>query len=233
MAIDLRRFEAVTFDCYGTLIDWQRGITGAMMPLLEKMGRPESAETIIKRFGESERAKQEGKFKSYREVLGAVSRELLGEGAGDADCGVLAESVARWPAFDDTVEALTALKQHYKLAIVSNVDRRLFEAATLPKLGVEFDVVVTAEDVKSYKPAHAHFNEARKRLKVGFDKILHVAESRFHDIEPANALGIASVHVDRSRGKLSASGLGGGKADLTVKSMGELVEKIERAFAKA
>jgi 2-haloacid dehalogenase len=231
MAIDLCRFEALTFDCYGTLVDWQTGITSAMLPLLERLGHDEDPEWLVRRFGEIERTKQEGRYRSYRDVLGSVSRELLGAGAGDIECGVLAESIARWPVFDDTVEALQALKERYKLAIVSNVDRRMFEVATLPKLGVEFDVIVTAEDVRAYKPKHAHFNEARKKLKLKFDKILHVAESRFHDIEPANKLGIASVHVDRSDGKGSASGLGAGKPDLTVKSISELVERVEKAFA--
>lgn len=229
-ALDLTQFEALTFDCYGTLIDWQHGITDAMLPLLEKLGRPAQADALIRRFGEIERTKQEGKYRSYRDVLGAVSRELLGAGAGDIDCGVLAESIARWPAFPDTVESLERLKKRYRLGIVSNVDRRLFEVATLPKLGVEFDVIVTAEDVRSYKPRPKHFREAKKRLKLDFDKILHVAESRFHDIEPANTLGMSSVHVDRSGGKGSPSGAGAGKADLKVASMAELAEKVERAF---
>ncbi len=234
MRLDLTAFDALTFDCYGTLIDWQSGIGAAMLPLLERIGEPAQAEWIMRRFGEIERAKQAGAYRSYREVLRDVSRELLGgDGDGRAsetDLDALSESIRDWPAFDDTIDALRALRERYTLAIVSNIDREIFEDGTLPRLGVPFDVVVTAEDVRSYKPGHAHFHEASRRLGVGFDRILHVAESRFHDIEPANALGIASVHVDRAGGGSSASGAGAGNPDLTVGSMRELAEMVERAF---
>lgn len=228
--LDLTAFDALTFDCYGTLIDWQSGITSALTPICERLGAP--AADLPRRFGEIERTVQAGAYRSYREILRDVSREILGAqaaSAGDADLDLLAESIRDWPAFPDTVDALGTLKKHYRLCIVSNIDRDIFIEGSLARLGVEIDEVVTAQDVASYKPGHAHFHEAARRLGLPLDRILHVAESRFHDIEPANALGLASVHVDRSRGGASASGAGAGTPDLVVHSMAEFAALVEEA----
>ena len=219
---------ALTFDCYGTLVDWQTGITAALTPLFPSA----SAAEIITAFGAIEREVQEGAYASYRSVCADVTRRMADRFGVTLRPGLerqLAMSIKDWPVFPDTASALRRLKSRFKLAIVSNIDRDLFAQGKMPRLGTEFDAVVTAEDVRSYKPNHAHFHEVIRRLDLGFGKILHVAESRFHDIEPANALGIRSVLVDRQRaegGKGSASGLGKGKPDLTVHSLAELADAL-------
>lgn len=216
---------ALTFDCYGTLIDWQTGITRALAPLFP--GVP--PDDFIRAFGAIERTVEAGPYMSYREVCAEVTRRAaarfgvtLRRGEEDA----LADSIVLWPAFPDTPPALRRLKKKFRLCIVSNIDRDIFEEGTLPRLGEAFDAVVTADDVRSYKPGLAHFHEAAHRLDLGFDEILHVAESRFHDIEPANELGMRCVLVDRTRGGDSASGVGGGTPDLVVHSLGELADRL-------
>jgi len=219
---------ALTFDCYGTLIDWQTGIVSALAPVLPAV-KPEA---IIKALGEIEREVESGAWAPYRAVCADVVRrmsERFGVTLKPGHERVLAMSIKNWPVFPDTPGALRRLKSRYRLAIVSNIDRDLFVQGTLPHLGVEFDQIITTEDVRAYKPNPAHFHEVSRRLGVGFDRIVHVAESRFHDIEPANALGIRCVLVDRHKaagGKGSASGSGRGKPDLTVHSLAEVADKV-------
>jgi len=217
--------RALTFDCYGTLIDWQTGITAALAPVFPTIAPGE----IIKAFGQIEREVEAGPWMSYRSVCADVTRRLatrFGQTLKPGHERILAASIKDWPAFRDTPEALRKLHTRAKLAIVSNIDRDIFVHSTKPRLGIEWDQVITTEDVRSYKPVHAHFHEAARRLKLGFHEILHVAESRFHDIEPANALGIRCVLVDRQKGASSASGAGKGKPDLTVRTLAELVEVL-------
>lgn len=213
--------RAVSFDCYGTLIDWQTGILGVMLPALERAGIDRTSEQVLAEFAALERRYESGPYRTYREVLTRVTLDMLGSWH-TADRDLLWLSIARWPAFDEVPVALSALKRKYRLAIVSNIDDDLFESSR-PRLGVDLDLVITAEQVRSYKPAPVHFRELSARLGLGPAQILHVAESRYHDIEPAGALGFPTVWVDRTGGRVSASGPGAGDPTLTVGSLVELV----------
>ena len=200
--LDFSRFEWVSFDCYGTLVDWETGISGAVGEVLESHGVKMSRGEILRLFADVEPKVQQGSkgYLKYREVLAQVM-ELLGGELGmefsESELGCLADSLPDWPVFPDTVGALRAFKERYRLAIVSNVDDDLF-AGTAEALEVEFDAVVTAEQVGSYKPDMRNFEVARERMEVEKERWLHVAESRYHDIGPANRLGIASVWVNRA-----------------------------------
>jgi 2-haloacid dehalogenase len=228
--MDLRSFDALTFDCYGTLIDWETGITHALGFLAARAGRDPTE--LVELFGEIEREAESGPYRPYREVLADVSCAIAARFGISLEPGeetLLGESVGDWPAHPDTQGAMRALKERSRLGILSNVDHDLFEG-TRPKLGVELDVVVTAEDVRGYKPGLAHFERGLEALGLPAGRVLHVAESRFHDVEPANRMGIAVVHVDRSGGAgATASGAGGGTPDLTVHTLAELVDLIQGA----
>jgi len=207
--IDFERFEALTFDCYGTLVDWERGILGALLDVLAAHGvvgftEDVGGEALLERFGRLESAVQAGPYRGYRDVLVEV---LLGLGRElsftptPAELSAFSSSVGSWPVFSDTVDALRTLASRYRLAIVSNVDDDLFEGSAR-LLGVDFDEVVTAEQVRSYKPACPHFDEALRRLDLPRDGVLHVAQSLFHDVAPARALGFTCVWVNRRAGRL-------------------------------
>ncbi len=200
-AMDFSRFSALTFDCYGTLIDWEAGILSALRPWLESNGWSGTDEEALEFFGSVESGLQAGAYLTYEEVLRQVAREIgssLGFSVGEADGDVLAASVADWPAFPDTAEALRQLKGRYRLAVVSNIDDDLF-ALSNRWLGVEWDEVVTAQQVRSYKPAPAHFHEVLARLGLPRESVLHVAQSLFHDIVPARKLGITTAWVNRRK----------------------------------
>ncbi len=226
--MNLKSFDALTFDCYGTLIDWETGITHALGFLTNRAGRDPTE--AVEAFAELEREAQSGPYRSYRDVLADVSRAIAARWGLSLERGeerLLGESVGDWPAHPDTADAMRALKERYRLGILSNVDNDLF-ARTRPRLGAEIDVVVTAEDVRAYKPNLAHFERGLEALGLPRERVLHVAESRFHDVEPANRMGIAVVHVDRTGGGgTAASGAGGGTADLAVSSLAELVAIIK------
>jgi 2-haloacid dehalogenase len=205
--LELDRFEALTFDCYGTLIDWERGILRALDTLLPDSefrggrARPDGDE-LLGAFGRFESEIEAGSFRRYREVLIAVAHrfgDAYGVAVDGAAASRFAGSVPEWPPFPDTVEALRVLADRYRLAIVSNVDDDLFRG-TSGHLGVDFEVVVTAEQVGSYKPHRAHFDEALRRLDLPEDRVLHVAQSLYHDIRPAVSLGLKCVWVRRRAG---------------------------------
>ena len=200
--LNFSRFEWVSFDCYGTLVDWETGISGAVGAVLESHGVRMSRGEILGVFAEVEPRVQQGSecFVKYREVLRRVM-ELMGREIGvefsESELGRLANALPDWPVFPDTVGALRTLKERYRLAAISNVDDDLF-VRTAEGLGVEFDVVVTAEQVGSYKPELRNFEVAMERMGVEKERWLHVAESLYHDVGPANRLGIASVWVNRA-----------------------------------
>ena len=199
--LDISRIEWVSFDCYGTLVDWETGISGTVSEVLGSHGVKMSRGEILELFAEVEPRVQQGSqgYLRYREVLRRVMEEMgseLGVEFSEAELGCLADTLPDWPVFPDTVGALRALKAQYKLAVISNVDDDFF-VRTAEGLGVEFDVVVTAEQVGSYKPDLRNFTVALGRMGVEKERWLHVAESRYHDIGPANRLGIASVWVNR------------------------------------
>ena len=202
--MDLTRFEALTFDCYGTLIDWERGILTALRPWTRRHGVACDDDYLLGRYAAAEAAAETGAWRPYREVLGTVLETLardLGARCDPEERDLLARSVGDWPPFPDTVAALASLSKRYRLAIVSNIDDALFVETANRQLKTRFDQVITAEQVRSYKPAPAHFHEALKRLGLDRSKVLHVAQSLYHDIAPARALGLATVWVNRRAGR--------------------------------
>jgi len=206
--VKLTDFEALTFDCYGTLIDWERGIATALGAWAGGHGIAAGDDELLEAFSRHEnRIEAEHPALLYPQVLARTLREVAagyGMRASAAEETAFGASVQDWPAFRDSAAALAYLKNHYKLVIVSNIDRASF-AHSNAKLGVDFDLVITAEDVGSYKPAPAHFERAISELaKLGVpkEKILHTAQSLFHDHVPAkNRFAMTSIWIDRRQGK--------------------------------
>ena len=199
----LSDFKVLTFDCYGTLIDWESGMVAALAPLTDRLQRPVTRNEILEAHARHESSQQrQTPYKRYRELLAVVYRRLAEEwnvAASWDECLRYGQSIQDWPAFPDSQETLQYLKGHYKLAILSNVDNESF-AVSNKKLGVDFDAIYTAEDIGSYKPADANFEYMLAMLKSrGFDKsdILHTAESMFHDHAPANRHGLRSCWIYR------------------------------------
>lgn len=195
--------RALSFDCYGTLIDWETGIVNALQPWCAWRGIETSNDTLLASFGAHEHVVEaESPAMLYPQVLAASLRRIaadFGSDATDVECGEFGSSVGAWPAFADTARALRRLRERYKLIVVSNVDRASF-AASNRRLGVEFDLVITAEDVRAYKPRHEHFESMFDRLGelgLGRHELVHVAQSVFHDHGPAQQLGLPSVWIDR------------------------------------
>ena len=195
--------EILSFDCYGTLIDWETGLLSALAPVLARHGRSVPDEELLETFATLEAGAEQPPFRAYavvlREVIEGLGRRF-GFAPDEAERGVLAVSLGDWPAFPDTRDALRALKTRYRLAIISNIDDDLF-ARTAPTLGVEFDWVVTARQVGSYKPSLESFRQSLARFGAPSDKVLHVAQSLYHDIAPAKSLGLSTVWVNRRRGR--------------------------------
>lgn len=204
--IDFDRYEVVSFDCYGTLIDWESGIVSGLKLVLENHGVEATGEEILKLHAETEHELQsssiEGNYVKYRYVLEQEVREAgrrWGFEPEPSEVRTLADSLRHWEPFPDTVEALKALKERYQLAIISNVDDGLF-ALTACHLEVEFDWIVTAEQAGTYKPSKNNFEVAIERMGVERGRLLHAAESLFHDVAPAKELGISTVWVHRRAG---------------------------------
>ncbi len=196
-------YDVLTFDCYGTLIDWESGISDALAPVFAAHNVTIEREAALELFGVLESEIERGEYVDYKTVL---ARVLAGMGARlgftptPDEVAAFSTSVCDWNPFPDSPAALQALKRKYKLAIVSNVDDDLF-AYSQRKLGVDFDWVITAQQVQSYKPATPHFHEAFKRIGLPRDKFLHVAQSLYHDIVTAKSLGLATVWVNRRHDK--------------------------------
>jgi 2-haloacid dehalogenase len=200
------QFSVLTFDCYGTLINWEEGILSALRPLLAAHNCPLPDDDLLERFARLETAAETGAYRPYREVLREVVSGLACElhfipTAPEYDS--LAASLAHWPPFADSVAALQALKTRYKLAVLSNIDDDLF-ADSSRHLQVAFDCVITAQQVQSYKPSLRHFTVALERLAVPKARLLHVAQSLYHDITPASQFGLATVWVNRRHGRSGA-----------------------------
>ena len=206
-AIDYGRFEALTFDCYGTLIDWETGILAGLRQSLAGLEDQPSDDELLERYGRAESALESGPYLRYREIvarcLGDVCHGYGVEPAGAA-AAAFGASVADWPAFPDSAAALARLKTRFRLGVITNCDDDLF-AASNRRLGVEFDWIVTAQSVGSYKPNPRNFMVGVERLGLPRDRILHVAQSLFHDHAPAGRLGLWSVWIDRRHG-LAGSG---------------------------
>lgn len=200
---DFTAFRAVSFDCYGTLIDWETGIRQSLQPWAATHAVMASADELLDRFGTHEQTiETEQPTLLYPDVLAECLRQIgtdLGVEVSDAEATEFGASVGNWPAFADTAEALRRLKSRFKLIILSNVDRASF-ARSNRRLGVEFDLILTAQDIGSYKPAAANFDRLLGELSsIGIerDQLLHVAQSLFHDHAPAQRIGLASVWIDR------------------------------------
>lgn len=203
----LSDFSVLTFDCYGTLIDWETGMMAALQPLTGRASRTLTRDEVLQAHALHESSQQrQTPAKPYRELLPIVYRRLAeqwGVHVSHEDCAAYGRSVGDWPAFPDTVAALRYLQRFYRLVILSNVDNLSF-AGSARRLEVPFDAVVTAEDAGSYKPDPANFDYLLERLghglggvAVGRADILHTAESLFHDHVPANAAGLASCWIHR------------------------------------
>jgi len=240
MHANLSGYKVLTFDCYGTLIDWENGIWDALQPLIMKNQRQDiQRERALQAYAEFEsQQERETPGMLYTDLLTlvhkqfAASFELQSSDKLDADFGA---SIPHWPAFPDTADALRYLKTRYKLVILSNVSREGF-AASNRKLGVEFDAIYTAEDIGSYKPSPANFEylfeHLRQDLDLGRADILHTAQSLFHDHVPARQFGLANAWIDRRC--LSKSGEWGATTQVSVRpehdflffSMGEMAEAV-------
>ncbi len=205
--LDLSQFDWISFDCYGTLIDWESGILSYLRPLLLHKRHPLPDAQILSLYSEFEPREQSVDYRSYREVLASVVRDFARELHFDvtkAEASGLADSIREWTPFPDTVPALRELKRCYRLAILSNIDDELFQHSA-QKLQVAFDCIVTAQQVRSYKPSLKNFEVLLEKLRVPRRCLLHVAESLYHDVAPAASLGIATVWVNRRQGKMAAA----------------------------
>jgi 2-haloacid dehalogenase len=201
----LSQFKALSFDCYGTLIDWETGIVEALGPLGERAGIAPDA--LIEAYGPIEHEVQEGHpalpYSSLLEIVHERLSEKLGVAPSAEEAAAFGASVGDWPAFRDSAEALAYLKGHFQLIILSNVDRKSF-AGSNRRLGVEFDQILTAEEIGSYKPNLRNFDYLLARAgEAGIAKseLLHTAQSLFHDHAPANRMGISSAWIDRRHDK--------------------------------
>ena len=218
-----RPFEVITFDCYGTLIDWEAGIRAAFREAAREDGIRLDEDRIVGTYAANERIVESQGYRLYREVLSegaARTAHALGWPRDRARCGFLAESLPSWRPFPDTNGALERLHGlGISLGILSNVDNDLLEG-TRRHFSVPFEIIVTAQQVKSYKPGHRHFEEARAR--IGNRRWVHAAQSNFHDIVPANALGIPSAWINRH----AEVALPGGNPKMEFRTLADLAETM-------
>ncbi len=200
MSIDYGRFDVLTFDCYGTLIDWEAGIVSGLrhaLPGLDGVGD----EALLEEYAAHEAAAERLPYRSYRQVLAESLRGVAARHArrlDEAAVAAFAESVGDWPAFPDAPEALQRLARRFRLAVITNCDDDLF-AASNRRLGVDFDLVVTAQQVGAYKPSARPFEVALAAIAEPEERVLHVAQSLYHDHVTAKRLGLATVWIDRRR----------------------------------
>jgi 2-haloacid dehalogenase len=228
MAFDFDPFEVLTFDCYGTLIDWEAGILAGLRRTLGERGLSAGDEDLLERYARQEASIEAGPYLPYRQVLGlglrGVSRELGVETTADEETA-FGDSVGDWPAFPDSHAALERLAGRFKLAVITNCDDDLF-AASNRRLGVDFDWVITAQQIGSYKPSRHNFEVAFERIGVPRSRILHVAQSLYHDHVPAKALGLSTVWINRRHDRTGAGATPPAAAtpDLTVPDMASFAD---------
>jgi 2-haloacid dehalogenase len=232
--MDFSRFTTISFDCYGTLIDWEAGILPTFRAVLASHGQSLPDAAILELYGEFEAEAETGPYQSYRQVLESVVQKFgarLGFQSRPSELCSLYESVPHWPPFADTVTALRSLQQRYSLAVISNIDDDLF-TETRKHLGVEFDCVATAQQAGSYKPALNNFRLALEKLGIAPDRLLHAAQSTYHDVIPAQTLGIATVWVNRrsARPGVGAVRAASGRPDLEVPDLATLAEFAGQRF---
>ena len=222
-AFDFSRFDVLTFDCYGTLIDWEAGILAGLRRLLGPLAIDTGDDELLERYARAEASVEAGGYLRYREVL-ARSADLVGRELGvEPDPAALAAfggSVGEWPAFPDSADALARLHRRFRLAVITNCDDDLFAASNV-RLGVTFDHVITAQQVGAYKPSTRNFEVAFERIGLPRERILHVAQSLFHDHVPAKRLGMTTAWIDRRHGRpgSGATPPADARPDLAVPSM--------------
>jgi putative hydrolase of the HAD superfamily len=237
---DLRRFSALSFDCYGTLIDWEAGISAVLVPWSREAGLDVPPDELLAAYADCEAAVERERPQAlYPEVLGAafqVTGAALGRDVSDAWSARLGASVPDWPAFPDSADALARLRQHYELIIVSNVHRAGF-AGSNRQLRGDFTAIITAEDVGAYKPAPDHFRAldvALADLGIPRDRLLHVAQSLFHDHVPAWRAGLPSVWINRRHDRVGWGATpepdGQWSCDLELPSMEAFADAVELCF---
>jgi 2-haloacid dehalogenase len=200
----LSDFKVLTFDCYGTLIDWETGIINGLKPLVAKAPGSLSREQILVEFAGHEAAQEtETPAMPYAQLLGFVYKRLAktwGITVSNEEANTFGASIPDWPEFPDSAESLQYLKRHYRLVILSNVDRLSFRSSNV-RLKVSFDAIYTAQDIESYKPSDRNFEYLLRRLREDFGlakaDVLHVAQSLYHDHAPANRAGLVSAWIDR------------------------------------
>jgi len=224
--VDFSAFDVITFDCYGTLIDWETGLLGALRPVLTGHDAEAADDELLRAYARHEAELEAGPYLTYREVLGESLRRVgtdLGFEPSAAEVDVFAGSVGDWPAFPDSADALASLHSDYRLAPITNCDDDLF-ALSAARLGTEFDWVITAQRARSYKPNPNNFEYAFERIGVPRERILHVAQSLFHDHVTAKALGMTTVWIDRRHGRPGAGATPAADAqpDLTLPDMRSL-----------
>jgi 2-haloacid dehalogenase len=230
--LDFDRFDALTFDCYGTLIDWEAGIVSALRPIAGAHGVTATDDTLLESFAAHEAPIEAGPYRRYRDVLQGALEGIATDLAfrpTPAELDAFAASVADWPAFPDSADALARLAERFRLGVITNCDDDLF-AASNRRLGVAFDWVVTAEQVGSYKPDRRNFEAAFARIGLPRERILHVAQSLFHDHVPAKALGLTTAWVNRRSGRSGGGATPPAAAtpDLVVPDMATLADLAQR-----
>jgi 2-haloacid dehalogenase len=224
--LDFDRFDVLTFDCYGTLIDWETGILAALQPILRAHGVDVPDSSALEAFARHEAELEAGPYLRYRDVLGGVLAAMLehfGERATTDEVAGFGGSVADWPAFPDSAAALARLHERFRLGVITNCDDDLF-AASERRLGLSFDWLVTAQQAKRYKPNPRGFELMFERVGIPPARILHVAQSLYHDHVPAKRLGLTTVWVDRRAGRAGSGATPPAAAspDLTVPDMASL-----------
>ena len=224
--VDFDAFDVVTFDCYGTLIDWEAGLLAALRPPLAAHGVEAPDDQLLEAFARLEAEVEAGPYRRYRDVLGEVLTAMLrhrGAEPSPDEVATFGGSVADWPAFPDSSAALARLHERFRLGVITNCDDDLF-AASEARLGTTFDWVVTAQQAKRYKPNPRGFELMFERVGLPPARILHVAQSLFHDHVPAKRLGLSTVLVDRRGGRpgFGATPPAEATPDLTVPDMATL-----------
>lgn len=221
MKSDMTQFSLITFDCYGTLIDWERGIKSALKGLIENRGLSFDIESLPQRYIEIEMEIEREDYRKYRDVLAIGVRRLFEENGiklTSQEENIFVDTIIRWPPFEETTEVLRRLKEKHKLVILSNIDDDLIQHS-IRLIGVDFDGVITAEKVKSYKPSYGHWKNMMESFRVPKEYVIHVAASYEHDIVPAKELGFAVAWINRKGEKP----MGGIKPDYEFKDLRPLV----------
>lgn len=228
--LDFGRFEILTFDCYGTLINWEAGLLPVLRSILSAHSKQVADAEILKLYGDFEQRAEQPPYRTYHEVLASVVRQFgteLGFAPSADEIRSLADSLPTWKPWPDTIAVLRKLKTQFRLAILSNIDDDLFQG-TRPQLEVDFDAVITAQQAQAYKPSLKLFELALGRIQTPAHRVLHVGQSIYHDVIPAQALGLATVWVNRpsARPGVGAVKSADAKPDITVTKLEELTAAI-------